>query len=68
MKAKMKEKVKEISKYVLNALNMINAIIIGLAGIWNWNVDKISITIVFITGIISAWLIKGKLFDVKEGK
>ena len=39
------EKVKKISKYVVNGLNMINMLLLGLAEIWNWNIDKISATI-----------------------
>ena len=62
----MKRKVKKISKYILNFLNMINLLMLGLAEIWNWNVDKISATIVVVTGVISAWLVSGKLFDLKE--
>lgn len=62
----MKEKVKKISKYVLNFLNMINLLMLGLAEVWGWNIDRISATIVVITGVISAWLVSGKIFDVKE--
>ena len=62
---KMK-KVKKISKYIVNGLNMINALILVLSPIWNWNLDNISKTIVGITGIISLYLVSGKLFDMKE--
>lgn len=64
----MKQKVKKISKYVLNFLNMINLLMLALAEVWGWNVDKLSATIVAVTGVISAWLVSGKLFDVKEEK
>lgn len=64
----MKAKVKKISKYVLNFLNMINLLMLALAEVWGWNVDKLSATIVAVTGVISAWLVSGKLFDVKEVK
>jgi len=64
----MKAKVKKISKYVLNFLNMINLLMLALAEVWGWNVDKLSATIVAVTGVISAWLVSGKLFDVKEEK
>ena len=60
------EKVKKISKYLVNALNMINALMLGLAQIWNWNIDKISATIIVVAGIISLYLVSGKLFDLKE--
>lgn len=59
------EKIKKISKYVVNFLNMINAIILMLSPIWGWNLDLITKTIVGMTGIISAWLVSGKLFDTK---
>ena len=60
------EKLKKIFKYVVNALNMINALILGLAQIWNWQIDKISATIIVVAGIISLYLVGGKLFDLKE--
>ena len=60
------KKVKKISKYVLNFLNMINLLMLGLAEVWGWNIDKISATIVVITGIISTYLVSGKLFEIKE--
>ena len=62
------KKVKKISKYVLNFLNMINLLMLALAEVWGFNVDKLSATIVAVTGVISAWLVSGKLFDVKEVK
>lgn len=61
------KKIKKISKYVLNSLNMINAILIGIAPIWNLNLGKVIDTIVVITAIISTYLIGGKLFTLKEG-
>ena len=61
-------KVKKISKYVVNGLNMINALILGLAEVWNWNVDKISATIIVITGCISIYLVGNKLFDLNDEK
>lgn len=64
----MMEKIKKISKYVVNALNMINALILGLAQVWGWTVDKISASIIVVAGIISLYLIGGKLFDLKEEK
>lgn len=60
------EKIKKISKYLVNALNMINALMLGLAQIWGWTVDKISASIIVIAGIISLYLVGGKLFDLKE--
>lgn len=60
------EKIKKISKYTVNFLNMINALIIALSPIWNWHLDNITKTIVAITGIISLYLVGGKLWDTKE--
>ena len=60
------QRIKTISKYVVNFLNMINALIIALSPIWNWHLDNITKTIVAITGIISLYLVGGKLFDTKE--
>lgn len=62
------EKVKKVSKYLVNGLNMVNALLLGLSEIWNWNIDKISATIIVIAGVISLYLVSGKLFDTKEEK
>lgn len=62
----MKEKVKKISKYIVNILNMINMLLLGLANVWNWNIDKVSATIIVIAGVISAYLTTGKIFSVEE--
>lgn len=59
-------KVKKISKYIVNTLNMINALILALSPIWNWHLDNISKTIVAITGVISLYLVGGKLFNTEK--
>ena len=59
-------KIKKISKYVVNTLNMINALILALSPIWNWHLDNISKTILAITGVISLYLVSGKLFDLTD--
>lgn len=64
----MKEKIKTISKYVVNTLNMINMLLLGLANVWGWNIDKISATIIVIAGVISAYLTTGKLFETKTNE
>lgn len=61
-------KVKKISKYVVNGLNMINALILALSPIWNWHLDNITKTIVAITGVISLYLVSGKLFSMEDDK
>ena len=60
------KKVKKISKYVVNSLNMINALIIALSPIYNWHLEIVTNTIIAITGVISLYLVSGKLFDLKE--
>ena len=57
------EKVKKISKYVMNILAMINALIIGLSPIWDWQLGKITDSISIIIGIIGLYLVGGKLFE-----
>lgn len=62
------EKAKKISKYVVNGLNMVNALILALSPIWNWHLDKVSNTIIAVTGIISLYLVSGKLFSTEDDK
>lgn len=62
----MKEKIKTISKYVVNFLNMINMLILVLSPIWGWNLDLVTKTIVGVAGVISTYLVSGKLWDTKE--
>ena len=59
----MKKKVKTISKYVMNILAFINAILVGLSPIWNWQIDKITDSLTIIIGLIGAWLVSGKIFN-----
>lgn len=61
------KKVKKISKYVMNVLAMINALIIELSPIWNWHLEKITKTITIVMAIIGLYLVGGKLFELKEG-
>lgn len=60
------EKVKKISKYVVNGLNMINMLILVLSPIWGWNLDAVSKTIIGVAGVISTYLVSGKLFETKD--
>lgn len=60
------KRVKTISKYVMNILAMINAIIVGLSPIWGWNLGKVTDSLVVITGIIGLYLVGGKLFETGE--
>lgn len=61
----MKEKIKKISKYTMNILAMINALIIGLSPIWNWHLDKITDTIAVLIGVIGLYLVGGKIFQAE---
>lgn len=60
------EKIKTISKYTVNTLNMINMLLLGLSKVWNWEITNISATIVVIAGVISLYLVSGKLFSMEE--
>ncbi len=62
----MKEKIKTISKYVMNIMAFINAILVGLAPIWGWNLDKVTDTLVVLGGLIGAYLVSGKIFGEKN--
>lgn len=62
----MKEKIKTISKYVMNILAFINAILVGLSPIWGWQIDKLTDSIVIIVGLIGAWLVSGKILGEGE--
>ena len=62
------EKFKKITKYVVNGLNMINALLLGLSQIYGWNIEKISATIICVAGVISLYLVSGKLFEMKDGE
>ena len=59
----MKDKIKKISKYLMNILAMVNALIVGLSPIWDWHLTKVTDSIVVITGIIGLYLVGGKLFE-----
>ena len=54
------EKVKQIAKYVLNTLTIINALLIGLAPIWDIPADKVIQTISVVMAVISTYLLGNK--------
>lgn len=60
------KKVKKISKYVVNSMNMINAIILVLSPIYGWDLLIVSKTLVGLAGVISLYLVGGKLFDLSD--
>lgn len=62
------KKIKKISKYVLNILTIINALIIGIAPIWEVNADKITNTIAVIIAVISTYLLGDKAVNKIKGE
>lgn len=54
------EKVKQIAKYILNALTIVNALLIGLAPIWDIPADRIIQTISVVMAVISTYLLGNK--------
>lgn len=61
-----KEKVKKVSKYAMNILAIINGLLIKLAPVWNWHIDKITESISIIIGVIGVWLVSGKIFEKEK--
>lgn len=62
------KKIKKISKYVLNILTIINALIIGITPIWEVNADKITNTIAVIIAVISTYLLGDKAVNKIKGE
>lgn len=56
------ERVKIISKYILNALTIINALLIGLAPIWDIPADRVIETISVVMAVISTYLLGNKAY------
>lgn len=60
-------KFKKIMKYVVNGLNFLNAILIGITPIWNIPYgDEISKTFIVIAGAISVYLLGQKAVEKRE--
>jgi hypothetical protein len=65
----MLEKVKTISKYVLNFLTITNALLVGLEPIWNIPyADKIIATISVVMAVISTYLLGNKAMHTMKGE
>lgn len=63
------EKIKKISKYVLNSLTIINALLIGLEPIWNIPyADKAIATISVVMAVISTYLLGNKAVNKVKGE
>ena len=65
---KLKKNFKKIAKYTLNVLTIINALIIGIAPIWNINADKITNTIAVVIAVISTYLLGNKAINKIKGE
>ena len=66
----MVEKIKKVSKYVLNSLTIINALLVGLDPIWNIPyADKTIATISVVMAVIATYLLGDKAVNkMKEGE
>lgn len=62
----MKDKIKQISKYVMNIMAFIDAILTALSPVWGWNIDKITDSMTILVGLIGVWLVSGKIFGDKD--
>lgn len=63
----MLEKVKKVSKYVLNILTIVNALLVGLDPIWNIPyADKTSATIAVVMAVISTYLLGNKALNAMK--
>lgn len=65
-----KWKIKKIAKYVVNTLNIVNAILLVLHPIWNIPyATQISASLIGISGVISTYLLGNKYHEYKtEGE
>lgn len=55
------EKIKKITKYVINILDIASAIIVGLSPIWGWQTTKIVQTLAVICGVLSTYILGQKI-------
>ena len=62
------EKIKKIAKYVLNALTIVNALLVGLDPIWGISyADKTTATIAVVMAVISTYLLGNKAISATKG-
>ena len=65
----MTEKIKKVSKYVLNSLTIVNALLVGLNPIWNIPyADKAIATISVVMAVISTYLLGNKAVNKMKGE
>ena len=63
----MLEKVKKVSKYVLNILTIVNALLVGLDPIWNIPyAGKTTATIAVVMAVISTYLLGNKAVNAMK--
>lgn len=61
------DKFKKIMKYVVNGINFVNAVLIGITPIWNIPYgEEISKTLIVLAGAISVYLLGQKAVEKKE--
>jgi hypothetical protein len=65
----MIEKIKKVSKYTLNIMTIVNALLVGLEPIWNIPyVDKVSATLLVVMAVISTYLLGDKAISAAKNK
>ena len=65
----MIEKIKKVSKYTLNIMTSVNALLVGLEPIWNIPyVDKVSATLLVVMAVISTYLLGDKAINAAKNK
>lgn len=61
------DKFKKIMKYVVNGINFVNAVLIGITPIWNIPYgEEISKTLIVLAGAISVYLLGNKITSKAE--
>ena len=61
------KKFKKIVKYIVNGINFVNAIIIGITPIWNIPYgEEISKTLIVVAGAISVYLLGNKMLEKEK--
>lgn len=61
--------IKKISKYVLNVLTIVNALLVGLDPIWGIPMaDKFIATISVLMAVISTYLLGNKAYNTIKGE
>lgn len=63
------KKIKKVSKYVLNGLTIVNALLVGLDPIWGIPyTDKTIATISVVMAVIATYLLGDKAVNKKKGE